>query len=323
MTYGPRAVRPIDLDRYSDASATRAAGRRCRRDPCSVCLLRAGRPAGQGTLSMPLDTPHPRAANPDAGVSVGIASPGSEPGAIVCFSHLRWGFVWQRPQHLLSRFATEMPVFVVEEPEFVPADDAHRLRIESACRRHRDHPAVAPRRRARWGFNEVTNPAVGALLAPFFADAGLLTGRPPAARLVLHPDGAGRGPSRLRSRARRLRRDGRAGQLPRRSGNPARARGRPPRPDRSPLHRGTESLRGAARAAPRRALLPVRRRRGPLCPRPRRHGGGPRIGRCRPPDRRILWGHRRAARHRPPRRHRRSAAGLDAGHDRSGRQDRR
>ena len=36
---------------------------------------------------------------------------------LVAFSHLRWSFVWQRPQHLLSRFAREMPVVVVEEPE--------------------------------------------------------------------------------------------------------------------------------------------------------------------------------------------------------------
>jgi UDP-galactopyranose mutase len=37
---------------------------------------------------------------------------------LVAFSHLRWGFVWQRPQHLLTRFAREMPVVVVEEPEY-------------------------------------------------------------------------------------------------------------------------------------------------------------------------------------------------------------
>jgi UDP-galactopyranose mutase len=36
---------------------------------------------------------------------------------LICFSHLRWDFVWQRPQHLLSRFARFMPVYVVEEPE--------------------------------------------------------------------------------------------------------------------------------------------------------------------------------------------------------------
>src|SRR5438132_1026641 len=35
---------------------------------------------------------------------------------IVCLSHLRWDFVYQRPQHLLTRFAREHRVFFVEEP---------------------------------------------------------------------------------------------------------------------------------------------------------------------------------------------------------------
>lgn len=37
---------------------------------------------------------------------------------IVVFSHLRWGFVWQRPQQFLSRFARKHPVLFVEEPFF-------------------------------------------------------------------------------------------------------------------------------------------------------------------------------------------------------------
>lgn len=37
---------------------------------------------------------------------------------IVCLSHLRWDFVYQRPQHLLSRYAQERRVFFVEEPLF-------------------------------------------------------------------------------------------------------------------------------------------------------------------------------------------------------------
>ena len=36
----------------------------------------------------------------------------------VCFSHLRWDFVYQRPQHLLSRCARNRRVFFVEEPIF-------------------------------------------------------------------------------------------------------------------------------------------------------------------------------------------------------------
>lgn len=35
---------------------------------------------------------------------------------IFCFSHLRWDFVWQRPQHLLTRAAQNFPVFFFEEP---------------------------------------------------------------------------------------------------------------------------------------------------------------------------------------------------------------
>ena len=39
---------------------------------------------------------------------------------LLCFSHLRWDFVFQRPQHLLSRFAATHSVHVWEEPVFVP-----------------------------------------------------------------------------------------------------------------------------------------------------------------------------------------------------------
>lgn len=38
---------------------------------------------------------------------------------LVCLSHLRWNFVYQRPQHLMSRFARERRVFFIEEPIFV------------------------------------------------------------------------------------------------------------------------------------------------------------------------------------------------------------
>src|SRR6188474_2794760 len=46
----------------------------------------------------------------------------SPPGEtdLVCFSHLRWDFVYQRPQHLLSRCARERRVFFFEEPVFSP-----------------------------------------------------------------------------------------------------------------------------------------------------------------------------------------------------------
>jgi UDP-galactopyranose mutase len=37
---------------------------------------------------------------------------------LICFSHLRWNFVFQRPQHLMTRFARERRVFFFEEPIF-------------------------------------------------------------------------------------------------------------------------------------------------------------------------------------------------------------
>lgn len=37
---------------------------------------------------------------------------------LVCFCHLRWNFVYQRPQHLMSRFAKQNRVYLIEEPYF-------------------------------------------------------------------------------------------------------------------------------------------------------------------------------------------------------------
>ncbi len=43
---------------------------------------------------------------------------------ILCFSHLRWHFVTQRPQHLLTRAARERRVFFWEEPLFDAGESA-------------------------------------------------------------------------------------------------------------------------------------------------------------------------------------------------------
>jgi glycosyltransferase involved in cell wall biosynthesis len=48
---------------------------------------------------------------------------------LICFSHLRWNFVFQRPQHLLTRSAKERRVYYIEEP--LPAIDGQaRLEIQ-------------------------------------------------------------------------------------------------------------------------------------------------------------------------------------------------
>src|ERR671912_1890652 len=83
---------------------------------------------------------------------------------LVAFSHLRWGFVWQRPQHLLTRFAREMPVLVVEEPEY-------HLQGADVRVRH-DHGVtivtpLLPRTSEKYGFGNHVNGQISRLLEPF------------------------------------------------------------------------------------------------------------------------------------------------------------
>lgn len=47
---------------------------------------------------------------------------------IVVHSHLRWDFVWQRPQQILSRMAEHAPVLFIEEPIFL--DDVPDPRLD-------------------------------------------------------------------------------------------------------------------------------------------------------------------------------------------------
>jgi UDP-galactopyranose mutase len=83
---------------------------------------------------------------------------------LVAFSHLRWGFVWQRPQHLLTRFAREMPVVVVEEPEYhLQGADVHI---------RRDHGVTVvtpllPKTNEQYGFGNHVNGQISRLLEPF------------------------------------------------------------------------------------------------------------------------------------------------------------
>ena len=55
-------------------------------------------------------TAHDSTAN---GARRSAATPGFP---LIVQSHLRWDFVWQRPQQLLSRMAATAPVLFVEEP---------------------------------------------------------------------------------------------------------------------------------------------------------------------------------------------------------------
>jgi glycosyltransferase involved in cell wall biosynthesis len=59
---------------------------------------------------------------------------------IIVHSHLRWDFVWQRPQQLLSRFAKRSPVLFVEEPIYL--DDLREARLDLSLPMERVHRAV-------------------------------------------------------------------------------------------------------------------------------------------------------------------------------------
>lgn len=52
---------------------------------------------------------------------------------LIVFSHLRWGFVYQRPQHLLSRLAREYRVLFVEEPVYGGDTGAARFETVEAA----------------------------------------------------------------------------------------------------------------------------------------------------------------------------------------------
>ena len=55
-----------------------------------------------------------------------------ESATLLCFSHLRWNFVFQRPQHLMSRFAREMNVIFWEEPVDIGSDETAYLEIRDS-----------------------------------------------------------------------------------------------------------------------------------------------------------------------------------------------
>ena len=51
---------------------------------------------------------------------------------LFCFSHLRWDFVFQRPQHLMGRFAREMTVVFWEEPKDIEPRETAFLKVRQA-----------------------------------------------------------------------------------------------------------------------------------------------------------------------------------------------
>ena len=81
---------------------------------------------------------------------------------LVCFSHLRWCFVTQRPQHLLTRAAGRFDVIFVEEPIF--GADTAELRIKDV-----DGIRLATPHLAHGLSPEARDAQIEALMAPLLA----------------------------------------------------------------------------------------------------------------------------------------------------------
>lgn len=89
---------------------------------------------------------------------------------LLVFSHLRWGFVYQRPQHLLSRLAGRWHVLFVEEP--IHADGPARMEVREVAP-HLEvlvphTPVAAP------GFHDDQLAPLSGLLSRHLHDADLL-----------------------------------------------------------------------------------------------------------------------------------------------------
>ena len=105
-----------------------------------------------------LRDPDRRGAPPDPlfAIAAGTGDPDGEPAGgrrdlLVCLSHLRWDFVWQRPQHLMLRAARGRVVVLMEEPIWIECEAPHLhvserpggIRILVPCLPHGTGPAEA------------------------------------------------------------------------------------------------------------------------------------------------------------------------------------
>jgi glycosyltransferase involved in cell wall biosynthesis len=93
---------------------------------------------------------------------------------LVCFAHLHWDFVWQRPQHLLSRFAQHGRVFYVEDAFFHP-DDLIEPHMEVKERQNGVKVLVVHLPQRLRGNEQASDEAQVEVLKQFFADNAVST----------------------------------------------------------------------------------------------------------------------------------------------------
>jgi len=68
---------------------------------------------------------------------------------LIVFSHLRWDFVYQRPQHLMSRLARHYRIVFIEEPQAGRGAGAALADQPAAAAADRDAAAALVRTRFR------------------------------------------------------------------------------------------------------------------------------------------------------------------------------
>ncbi|WP_020212291.1 glycosyltransferase [Flavobacterium rivuli] len=60
-------------------------------------------------------------------IDAGMSAQNENAYDMVVFCHLRWDFVYQRPQHLISRMAKDQKILLIEEPWFREHEEESRL----------------------------------------------------------------------------------------------------------------------------------------------------------------------------------------------------
>ena len=93
---------------------------------------------------------------------------GTEMPTIIVFSHLRWNFVYQRPQHLLSRLAKHYQIIFMEEPVPNGADYIEHLTPATNVEVLRPHVTSTMA-----GFHDDHLPVLQSYLADFIHERGI------------------------------------------------------------------------------------------------------------------------------------------------------
>lgn len=120
-------------------------------------------PAAQRLRHWQRELPVPADASPPVPLPAGTLMT-----SLIVFAHLRWDFVYQRPQHLLSRLAAHYPVVFVEEP--VPGAGHAALEVLSPCEGVTVLRAHLPG--AAHGFHDEHIPALRTLLSLHLQETG-------------------------------------------------------------------------------------------------------------------------------------------------------